>query len=881
MTRLRRTLARAVVRASAWLAPAGWRSRLREEWLAELDAVPPDRSIVRTALGAPRDALACWAERRRRRLGPPGHRFGLDLRHSLRLLAASPGHVVAVVLALSVGLTATVIAFSAVDTIVWGDPPGVRDRQTVTLLQAALEVRGGSGVQWGFSAKEFEALQHHGPLIRAVAAEVPLRTTVRIGPDAMSVSGAFVSGSFFQMLGTEPVAGRLIEQPDDRADAGVVVVSERFWRRHLGGRRAALGRIVTIGDLPLTVAGVVPDGFRGLWNNMSPPNMSGAPPVVDVYVPLALAQAWPSATAGSAQGNPHWLTLAARLAPGLTVARDGRRALEPLDAVFSATIGRTARLQPSDLVLGRMDANDLASFVVVVLAGPVALLLLGCANVANLRLARATSRTHEVAVRLALGATRGQVMRLLGLESALMTGLALGVSGVATRMALMEAAGWLPLGTRMDWTAALFAVALAAAAVGLSGLAPAWLVVRRVSARALTQTPRTGGLAHARLRSGLVVAQVAISLVLLAIGGLFARSLQTIEQARPAALDHLVVANLYLGSAGYDSNRAAQFSADLLDRLAHDAGVQAAGLADASLLSGGRQLSVRLPGESRDTRGYAGLTHVTPGWFATMALQPLAGRTLTRADGAGVAVVSRSLARTITPDRSPVGMTLLLRPDSTKVWTPYTIVGIVPDEVQRPVRLSRPRQSIYAPLGSDVPLNLSLYVSADRPSAAIGALNRTIAGIDPRMPWTDIRTGADIFSQANAPTRLLAETVSGLGLVALALAAAGLFAVMAYAVSLRTREIGIRMALGADGKRIAKLVGAGSVRLVAVGTALGLVVALPLAHLMRVAFLGVSPFDPVALGPAVGVLLLAAAAASLWPARRAARVDPLHALHED
>ncbi|HYN05903.1 MAG TPA: ABC transporter permease [Vicinamibacterales bacterium] len=909
---MRWTLARAIVRLAAYLAPSSRRARWREEWLAEIEGQRAegkgqreggrekgrrDFKTLRAALGAPWDAIAIRRVSRPARRGGAAFGLGTDVRQSLRLIARSPGHVIMVVVSLSIGLTATIVALAVLAAFLRGEPAGVRDRQTLARVEVLFSLEGGYRRPRGdFSLNDVAVLHSSLPQPRAhvdsVAATGAMKVTIRIGDAVDSVMGRFVDGNYFDVLGTRPAAGRLLTPADDRLDADVAVISYDYWQKHFQGRHDAVGKSLVAGNRVLRIVGVTPAGFNPY---RSGPLVQRSDPVNTprVVFPLSLARAWPGAPAAS----DSWLALVARLTlgnsrkAGQEELRTAARALE----AANPTIGRDLELILNDFVLprGAVEPGEIATAFAVLLGGPLMLLAIGCANVANMRLSRATRRTHEFAVRRALGAGRARLVRLLLIEAGFVTLVSLAVSWTAARAIVHYYSETLLVVTVPFDNGVLSGAALVAAiVVVLSGLAPAWLVTRRSALHTLKQTAQAGGIAHSRLRAALVVVQVALSIVVLAIGSLFARSLQTVNGARPEVIDQLLVARIDLASQGYDSSAAAQFASTLLERLQQDARFGAVGIGTAELFGGSSQtVRLRLAGATDEIKRGVVTSQVTPGWFGSMNLRPLSGRLFAANERTDVAVVNETTARLLTEAGSPVGLTVSVQRFRQIVGALHTrsevsvaeIVGVVPDSVRGPNRPLYAVPWMYFPLDprTDFPTMFTLFGRTSQPVELAPDLSRLITETDRGAAWTRVEPAAAIFAAETSPTRSLAAGVGSSGLVALMLAAAGLFAVLAYSVSLRSREIGIRMALGAAPRRVTGLVLRQAFRLTLTGIVIGYALALPLAHAIRVVFLGVSPLDPVALVPVGLALLLTACIAAAVPARRAASVDPVTVLRSE
>lgn len=430
---------------------------------------------------------------------------------------------------------------------------------------------------------------------------------------------------------------------------------------------------------------------------------------------------------------------------------------------------------------------------------------------------------------------------------------------------------------RIDAAVVLLSLALASGVVFLSGLAPAWLATRRAAAAGLSQSTRGGG-THSKLRSSLVILQFALSVLALAIGALFARSLQATVAAAPPTFEHVLTADFDLGSQGFDEARAARFMTQLSQRLDADARFATWAIARSPVTGGPHLILGRADGSGR--RSFRS-NRVSPEWFDVAGLRPLAGRTFRPGD-AGVAVLNESAARQLLPGEPAVGGILSLQASSNRRDRQLIqVVGVVPDSLRERMNVLEPEATIYLPLEEGPLMRFNVITRVDRPAELQEELLRLVGGVDPMMPWTQIAPASALIDAWSLDTRRITEAIGFLATVSLLLATAGLFAVMAYSVSLRTREIGIRMALGARVADVRRLVMGQAVRLATIGAVAGLAAALPLAALIRGAFMGISPFDPLALGPVILILFGSAVAAAALPAQRAATVDPAKTLRAD
>jgi hypothetical protein len=418
--------------------------------------------------------------RRRRGLSPAGGSgWGTDIGSVLRQLQRSPGHAVTAILCLGVGIAATLSVFSILNTLLFGPLPGIEDRGNVSRLFVRTTVPAGQVYLNAVRPQHFDFLSAHGPTIASVAGHIDQAFPVRINDEVVSASGGFVSGDYFRTLGTLPVAGRLLTRDDDARETPAAVVGEAFWRLHLGGSRDALGRVVTIAGRDVQIVGVAPSGFPGF--DIS--GLSEGWTAPELWLPLSLARGWP----GLAEDELR-IEVAVRHAVGATRAQVENDLAVSVAQMEAA--GPYTDLVPVAVPLGHgpQDSSDIAEILVLLLAGPLALLAIGCANVANLQLARSLDRTRELSVRLSLGATRSRIVRLLALESALLAAGAVGAAWLGTHMLLRYVSGLFPLPIQTDWRVLGVAAVLALVACLVSGVAPAWLVASRLQLAGLKQT---------------------------------------------------------------------------------------------------------------------------------------------------------------------------------------------------------------------------------------------------------------------------------------------------------------------------------------------------------------------------------------------------------
>ncbi len=798
-----------------------------------------------------------------------------DTRHSIRVLARAPGHTLTASFCLGIGLAASVSVFSIVNALFYRPLPGIANRDG--LVRAFLAVQQPGALPTSASTEEIGTLRGAPRIAEMLASEGDLGVTTIIDGAATRAVAAFVSGHYFRLLGTTAAQGRVLNEQDDRPTAPpVTVVSHLFWQRQLGARPDVVGQTIVISGRPVTIVGVAPEQFGGL--ELSELG-DAAGSRLQFWLPLSAASGWPGAPD---DGEP-WHAMVVRLSPDrtadsvaeLAVGVGGLTRGSPPSAVRAVTSPLNAG--PGDVPL------DIAIMLSLFLFVPLAVLAIGCANVVNLQLARATAREREISVRLSLGASRAAVVRLLVTEAGILAVLAGLIGLAATTVALKSIAAFVPLALGIDWRVLMFTSALVLGVVVLAGLAPAWLATRHAVGVSQRQTAQAGGLGHSRLRRGLVGLEVALSLTLLVVGGLFGRSLQVMYVEAPAVIHELLMADLNFTEAGFADADRDHLLHELTARLGSDhriLGVAA---------EGRRTVRFQAVTEGRGETGVRG-RFVTPSWFQVMDVRPTAGRVISAADESRGVVVNRQFAQNLLSPpgpgprvavdvRSAVGQSIRVRESEADTPQVVQIVGVVPDSPRPPDVHDDP--AIYFGMSASPPASLSISVRTPMPERLLPELRRTLSAIDPRLPWAELTTGEALFARGVSPIRYLVLAVGGLGTIALLLAAAGLYGVMSYAVLLRRHEIGVRMAIGARPADVMRLVLGQSLWVTANGLAAGLVLVVPLTHTVHFLFVGVSPLDPAALTLPLLALLITSLLAGALPARRAARIDPVRALRQD
>jgi predicted permease len=803
-----------------------------------------------------------------------------DLRQTARALRKSPGTCAVVVVTSALGICAVATVFSILDAFLLKPLPGVaRQAELVNVHATAPD---GSSFH-SVSLATYRDLRDGSPVFTDISAFASRLVSLSTGGDPSLAVAQIVTGSTFSVLGVTPALGRFFLPGEDAVPGrdAVAVISHRLWQQHLAGDPAAVGRKVSINGHPFTIVGVAPAGFVGTF--------LGQP--FDLWIPTMMASAAGVPADRLTDRRIVWLELVGRLRPAVT--------LEAARRAVSARAGELAQAYPDiykgvgyDLLPTTGFEDSLRSaaipFFAVLMGLAVLVLTIAGVNVSALLLARSVGRERELGVRVALGAGRGRLLRHLVLENVLLFlgGGAVGILGTFATTSLLgrvELPTPVPLafdlqpGPRVLLFALLASIA-AGLAFGLAGTVTALQPSSLASLRAAAATDRRS---TSRLRSAFVAAQVALSAVLLVAAGLLFRTVRQAASISPGFdPDGLTMTTVDFRMLGVDSSRAGAAYEALQSRIASLPGVQSAATAGVLPLGpGSRSDAVSLPGAPADEPPRSvDLCDVGDSYFATMRLPILAGRAFGPAEGAGgspSAIVNETLAGKLWPGREPLGRTI--------VWnkTLLTVVGVARDSKYR--RLwEAPRPFLYLSDRQFGSLRRDLVVRGGGDAASVAsALRREIRSVAPGLALSAVLPVRRYIGFSTLTQRVGSAVAGALGAVGLTLAALGVWAQVAFSVSRRTREIGIRMALGARPAQVVRLETARGGRAAAVGLAFGLGAALLSARLLASLLFGVSPADPLTFAAVALVLAAITLAASYAPARRAARVDPNEALRSD
>ncbi|MBA3543990.1 MAG: ABC transporter permease [Chthoniobacterales bacterium] len=821
--------------------------------------------------------------------------FLQDLRYGWRLLRKSPGFSAIVILALALGLGANTALFSLCNSVLLRALP-VRDPQHLVILSVTNER---SDTITSFSYPTYRALRDKNSVFSGMIAQAGAEMNAGYAGASDKAHGKLVTGNYFETLGVRPWLGRLFTQADDQIPGAhpVAVLSYEYWQRRFGGDPAMVGAKLILNNQPMTVVGITPPGFYG----------TDLAEVTDIRVPMMMATVFRPFPANRLQNPRHqWMEVLARLKPNLSAAQaeagldvlyrqvdDGE--IRQVSREMNEHAKRVARLSHVRLLPGSQGFRQLQdefSHALLILFGiTLIILLITCANLANLFLARNAARSREIAMRLALGATRRRLVRQWLTESLLFASLGGGLGLICASWTQSALLHFLPASERMNLgrTAldpAVFGFAFAAAVVTsiLFGILPA-LHLSRGALAPQQGDPRLlpSDMSPRKFRGALVLLQIALSLPLLIGAGLFLHSLRNLKTIQPGFdQSHVVLASLNPSLNGYPPERIRALYDEIINRVRGLPGVRSAALATGVVLSGGWDaISVNVEGyqprDGEDMNPYSNL--VSPRYFATMQTPLGAGRDFNEHDhlkSARVAIINQTMARYFFGNRNPLGKKF-----GTDDHAPpdMEIIGVVQDAKYGSLK-EEPKRQFYVPVAQEPRLfDLTLHVRTGgdtRPLVSL--LRQTLQQIDPNVPLYDLTTLAGQLDDSLARDRLITWLSTAFGVLATLLATIGLYGVIAFSVEQRTREIGIRMALGAQRWDVLRLVLRQVALLVFAGVALGAAISLGGARALGSLLYGIETTDPLAFLGAALVLLAAAALAAYPPARRAIHVNPTVAL---
>src|SRR5579863_2437617 len=804
-----------------------------------------------------------------------------DLRYAAGVLRRTPTWTAVAVLTLALGIAATTTVFGWIDGMVLHPYHGATDDGRLAVLEA---VRANGIEAPSVSYADSQDFQDSLRSISGLALNQKAPASIGDGENAASAWFELVSGNYFDLLGVKPILGRTFarEEYGDRAKAFTAVISYRLWQNYFHGDPSVLGRTVHLNRQPVTIVGVAPPEFYGDFPGVA----------LDVWVPVPLAR--------ERERGARRFGAIVRLKPGVSISQASAEAATVaarLATAFPKTNeGVGARIVP--IWKAQEGASSILASPMAILGAACGLvLLIACANVANLLLARSASRRREFSIRIALGAGPGRLRRQLFSEGLLLATLAT-LAGLPLAVWFQNLPAYLApptgipvyLNTHPSVRVFLFAALVCLVSAQISGLPPAFQSLRRSIVDALKQGGRSDTQSgHSRRISGLlVIAEVGLALAALVTMGLFLRSLYGLQNT-PAGFDssNVTVCRLFLATNNYTPAEEQQFSRHLRERLLESPGVTGAAYSDSIPLGFGlgKWNDITVEGYAARRGENMGVHHasVSPGYFDVLRMPLLAGRDFKAEDNANaprVMIVNEAFARHFFDGRDPVGHRVQIEGGN-----PVTIVGMVKDS--KYYSLSEAPQPYFYTSFDQVYFGsgeggVAVYARTDRDARSfVPVLRREMSAIDPNSTGLTAMALSDYISAAWFGPRLASLFLGVLGLIAMLLAGVGLYGVMAYSVSQRTREIGIRMALGADPKGVLRMVMRRGLLLAISGIAVGIAIALAAAPLIAPLLYHVRPADPISIVGAALFLIVVAVLASLIPALRATRVDPILALHEE
>ena len=818
-----------------------------------------------------------------------------DIRYAFRMLAKNPAFACVVILTLALGIGANAAIFSLLDKVLLQSLPVTNPDQLAVLT--SYDPKQGPDIDSSFSYPMYQDLRDRNSVFSGVIARSGVQMNVSHGDQTERVRGELVSGNFFEVLGVRPWAGRLFTQDDDRNPGAhpIAVLSYRFWESRFNKDPNLIGKTILVNEHPVTVLGVTPPGFYGVDLSSNP----------DVRVPMTMTPVFNPLPPTRMKSRRHeWLSVMARrkadvsteqAKASLSVLYQQIRELEaqqlPSDVSARARerfMAQRIALTPGDQGL-RYLQTELRTSLWLLFGATCAVLLILCANLANLMMARATVRAQETAVRLALGAGRLRLLRQWLTEGVVLAALG-GVAGVfiamwikAGLMAFIPPDYRVNLGSSLDWRLYAFIFGVAILLGLVFSLAPAVQAARQVFAPGLRFESRsfTSAGKLLSLRSGLILVQVALSLPLLVSAALLLRTLQNLRAVDTGfGKENVLLASVNPTLNGYTKERTAAFYDELLTKTRALPGVKAASLATDSPISGnwdrlGLVVEGYTPREGERTSTDA--TWVSSDYFKALEIPFVIGRDFDEHDRVGtpkVVIVNERMAKHFFGTVNVLGKKI-----GTEDVPDRTIIGVVKDAQYVNLRESI-RRHFYLPTTQESqPTGLTLHVKTSTDTAAVAEqLRAQLKAIDPHLPLYNIKTLSAEIDESLVQERLVTWLSAAFGLLATLLTALGLYGVLTFSVARRTREIGIRVALGAQRRDVFRLIMVRGVVLVVVGVAVGLAASVAFSRLLSALLFGVTPNSVATLAAVSAGLIAVALLACYLPARRATKVDPLVAL---
>lgn len=872
------------------IVPRRLRPDWRQEWEAELlhrELMLADWekldwrakfNLARRSLGAFWDAFLLQPQRLEDEMFQ-------DLRYGLRMLRKSPGFALIAVLSLGIGIGATTTVFSLANAVLFRPLPF---KDSAELVGIHKYDPNGSGLHVISYPEYLAYLERNDVLSELIAWSEAAVSISSDGPPVMEY-GAVVSGNYFPTLGLQPVVGRFFGPDEDRIRGGhpVTVLSYPLWQRRFGGDPSIIGENITLDGHPFTIIGVTPKEFTSTYSVFAPA----------LFVPLSM-QAQVEGDGDVFGAGSRSLKLNARLRPGVSreqaqialsnIDRQlelerperGKTSSRPTQGLELASIGS----YPPDMLLGIYGA---AAFLLAIVGF---VLIIASANVAGMLLARATTRQREIAVRLAMGATRARLIRQLLTESGLLF-LCAAAAGVMLTVWLTRAISTfsfpygmpVALDAKVDWRVLTFTLLLSLGTGLIFGLAPALSASKSDLVHGLKDAPSLIGLKRSRLRNAFVIGQIALSVVLLVGAGLFTRAINFAQTVYPGKDPETVLtAGIDPREHGYNAAKAGAFWQSLIDRITALPGVEQASLTRELYVGDGyATTSLIVQGDSGEISGATRYNAVAPNYFQTMGITLIAGRDFTRADRGGaprVVIVDEATAQRFWAGNA-IGR--LVKVGETEDWA--EVVGVVENSRHGVPGLGPPPfvYTSHAQRGGDSSRMTLVVRHRGDTSSMIAAVQSEVQALDPYLPLEFAMSLADAVKGATLPLRIASTIATVFGVVGLALAALGVYGLVAHSVNQRTHELGVRVALGAQRSEIFKLVVGHGMKLGLIGVMIGLVLSFALTRVLASFLFGISASDPLTYVSVSVVLIAVALVASLGPARKATLTDPLVALRHE
>jgi predicted permease len=806
-----------------------------------------------------------------------------DIRYGFRMLKRRPLFTVIAVLTLALGIGANSAIFTLVNTVLLRPLPVDAPDELVSLT-----VMGKNDSLQAFSYPNYKDFRDRNEVLSGLFATRMAPISLSRNGNNQRIWGYEVTGNYFDLLGVEAVEGRTFRPEEDSTPLThpVAVVSYDSWKNRFGGDPTLVGQQILLNGHKFEIIGIAPEGFVGTEVVYTP----------EIWVPMMMQEWLEPGNAWLEVRRTQNIFATGRLKPGIT-SEQAEASLNVLAGALAEEYpdtneGQVIRLMPPGFIIPGL-RGAVVSFTMILMAVVALVLLIACTNLASLLLARATERRKEIAIRLSMGASRSRLIRQLLTESVLLA-LAGGLAGFLFAVWIIDLIVSLKppidiplwIGLPVDWRVMLFSLLIALATSLLFGLVPALQATKTDIIPALKDTASQAGYRRTPLRSILVVAQIALSLVLLIAAGLVVRALQQLQKIGPGFdTQNGLVMSFDIALQGYDQARGQQFHRQLIERIDALAGVRSASLTDLFPLSiNYSSNSFYVEGETTD-RGAnvptAMVASIGLDYFSTMGVAMLAGRDFTEKDddkATRVVIVNEAFVRQILPRVNSIHDAIGKRVRTTPEAPLREIVGVAKDGKYWTIgEASQP--FVYFPLLQSYSSTTTLIVRTNSDAEAmIGAIRTEVQKLDANLPLYDVRTFTEHIGMSMFPARIAATLLTSFGVLALILSAIGIYGVVSYSVAQRTREIGIRMALGAQAADVLRLIAGRGIRLALLGIAIGIVAAFLVTRFMESLLYGVSATDPVTFAVITGLLVLVVLLACYIPARRATKVDPMVAL---